>query len=58
MRRALSGVTVVELAGGIAGAYCGKLFAGLGADVRFTDRDGERILIEWEPDAALIERDS
>ena len=32
--------------------------AGLGADVRFTDRDGERIVIEWEPDAALIERDS
>ena len=32
--------------------------ASLGADVRFTDRDGERILIEWEPDAALIERDS
>ncbi len=30
--------------------------AGLGADVRFTDRDGERIVIEWEPDASLIER--
>lgn len=29
--------------------------ASLGADVRFTDRDGERIVIEWEPDAALIE---
>ncbi|MEP6609070.1 MAG: tRNA lysidine(34) synthetase TilS [Burkholderiaceae bacterium] len=28
--------------------------AGLGADVRFTDRDGERIIIEWEPDASLI----
>ncbi|HVE88487.1 MAG TPA: tRNA lysidine(34) synthetase TilS [Burkholderiaceae bacterium] len=32
--------------------------AGLGADVRFTDRDGERIAIEWEPDASLLERDS
>ena len=32
--------------------------AGLGADVRFTDRDGERIVIEWEPDASLIESDS
>ena len=29
--------------------------ASLGADVRFTDRDGQRIVIEWEPDAALIE---
>ena len=29
--------------------------ASLGADVRFTDRDGERIVIEWEPDASLIE---
>ena len=32
--------------------------AGLGADVRFTDRDGERVVIDWEPDASLIERDS
>jgi len=28
--------------------------AGLGADVRLTDRDGERIRIEWQPDATLI----
>jgi len=28
---------------------------GLGADVRFTDRDGERIAIEWDPDASLLE---
>jgi hypothetical protein len=32
--------------------------AALGADVRFTDRNGERIVIEWEPDASLIERNS
>ena len=32
--------------------------AGLGADVRFTDRDGERIAIEWEPDASLLEGNS
>ena len=32
--------------------------AGLGADVRFTDRDGDRVAIEWEPDASLLERDS
>ena len=31
---------------------------GLGADVRFTDRDGERIAIEWEPDASLLEGNS
>jgi tRNA(Ile)-lysidine synthase len=30
--------------------------AGLGADVRLTDRDGERIVIEWHPDAGLIDR--
>ncbi len=33
MRQLLSGINVVELAGGIAGSYCGKLFADLGADV-------------------------
>jgi crotonobetainyl-CoA:carnitine CoA-transferase CaiB-like acyl-CoA transferase len=33
MRRALGGVSVVELGEGIASAYCGKLFADLGADV-------------------------
>jgi tRNA(Ile)-lysidine synthase len=31
---------------------------GLGADVRFTDRDGGRIVIEWEPDASLLEGNS
>lgn len=33
MRRALSGISVVELGNGIAAAYCGKLLADLGADV-------------------------
>jgi tRNA(Ile)-lysidine synthase len=28
--------------------------AGLGADVRFTERDGDRIVLEWKPDATLI----
>jgi tRNA(Ile)-lysidine synthase len=28
--------------------------AGLGADVRLTDRDGERVGIEWQPDASLL----
>ena len=31
--------------------------AGLGADVRLTDRDGERVTIEWQPDATLIGAD-
>jgi tRNA(Ile)-lysidine synthase len=30
--------------------------AGLGADVRLTDRDGERIRISWRSDATLIDR--
>ena len=33
VRQLLSGINVVELSGGIAGSYCGKLFADLGADV-------------------------
>jgi crotonobetainyl-CoA:carnitine CoA-transferase CaiB-like acyl-CoA transferase len=33
LRQLLSGINVVELAEGIAGSYCGKLFADLGADV-------------------------
>ena len=33
MRSALSALNVVELASGVAGGYCGKLFADLGSDV-------------------------
>lgn len=33
MAAALNGVRVLELATGVAGAFCGKLLAGLGADV-------------------------
>jgi crotonobetainyl-CoA:carnitine CoA-transferase CaiB-like acyl-CoA transferase len=33
LRQVLSGIKVVELADGVAGSYCGKLFADLGADV-------------------------
>ncbi len=33
MRRALSGLKVLELEGGVAASYCGKMFADLGADV-------------------------
>jgi crotonobetainyl-CoA:carnitine CoA-transferase CaiB-like acyl-CoA transferase len=35
---ALSGLTVLELAEGVSGAYCGKLLAGLGADVTKIER--------------------
>jgi tRNA(Ile)-lysidine synthase len=30
--------------------------AGIGSDVRMTDRDGERIVIDWQADAGLIDR--
>ena len=33
MRQLMSGIKVVELAEGVVGSYCGKLFADLGADV-------------------------
>ena len=33
MRQLLSDVSVLELAGGVSAGYCGKVFAGLGADV-------------------------
>jgi crotonobetainyl-CoA:carnitine CoA-transferase CaiB-like acyl-CoA transferase len=38
--RALDGVRVVELAEGLAGAYCGKLLADLGAEVVLVERPG------------------
>ena len=44
MRQLLSGVNVVELAEGIAGSYCGKLFADLGADVlKVEASDGDEL---------------
>jgi crotonobetainyl-CoA:carnitine CoA-transferase CaiB-like acyl-CoA transferase len=43
MRRALSGLSVVELGRGIAPGYCGKLFADLGAEV---------VMVEDPADAA------
>jgi crotonobetainyl-CoA:carnitine CoA-transferase CaiB-like acyl-CoA transferase len=44
MRRALSGISVVELGTGIAAAYCGKLLADLGADVvKVEAGDGDEI---------------
>jgi len=44
VRHALSGINVVELADGIAGSYCGKLFADLGAHVVKVERaDGDAL---------------
>ncbi len=59
MRRTLSGLSVVELAGGIPGAYCGKLFADLGADVVKVEPpggDGLRHLHAAPRDAAGLAR--
>src|SRR3954451_7161920 len=40
MRQLLSDIAVVELAQGVAGSYCGKLFADLGATVVKVERPG------------------
>ena len=47
----LSGINVVELAEGIAGSYCGKLFADLGADVVKVEPPGGDVL-RHRPSAA------
>jgi crotonobetainyl-CoA:carnitine CoA-transferase CaiB-like acyl-CoA transferase len=44
MRAALSGLRVIELAQGVAGSYCGKLFADLGSDVvKIEPADGDPV---------------
>ena len=52
---ALAGVRVLEVAGGVAGAYCGKPFADMGASVtRIEPADGDDDL-EWRLDPAVAE---
>ena len=48
----LAGVTVLEIAGGVAGAYCAKLFADLGARVsRVTPPGGDPLhSVRLDPD--------
>jgi crotonobetainyl-CoA:carnitine CoA-transferase CaiB-like acyl-CoA transferase len=50
--QALSGITVLELAGGVAGAYCGKLFADMGATVtRVEPAEGDPLAgVRLDPD--------
>ncbi len=50
--RGLSGLRVVECAGGIAGAYCGKLFADAGADVAKLEPPGGDPLRRWSASGA------
>jgi crotonobetainyl-CoA:carnitine CoA-transferase CaiB-like acyl-CoA transferase len=47
MASALAGIRVLELAQGVPGPYCGKLLAGLGADVmKVEPREGDRTRAE------------
>lgn len=54
MRAALDGLTIVELGDGVAAAYCGKLFADLGAHVVRIDTAGSE---RWtrRPGAAAVD---
>ena len=53
MQRLLSDVAVVELAEGVVGGYCGKMFADLGADVVKVERpEGDPLRrLPWGPTA-------
>jgi crotonobetainyl-CoA:carnitine CoA-transferase CaiB-like acyl-CoA transferase len=56
-KTALSGVTVLEAAGGVAGAYCGKLFADMGAAVtRLEPESGDPLrTVRLDPDEPSTE---
>src|SRR4029079_8092514 len=46
---ALAGLRVVEMAGAIAGPYCAKLLADLGAEVTKIERPSGDPMREWGP---------
>ena len=56
----LEGIRVVELTDGLAGAFAGRLFARLGADVVLVERPGTGSGVRWKPpflaDEAGVER--
>jgi len=45
----LDGIRVVELTDSLSGAFCGKQFAGLGADVIIVERPLTGSQVRWEP---------
>ncbi len=45
----LDRIRVVELTDGLSGAFCGQLFAGLGADVILVERPVRGCEVRWEP---------
>ena len=51
---ALTGIRVVELAGSVAGEYCGKLLADFGAEVIKVEAPGGRSALGgWHPSSAM-----
>ncbi len=50
----LDGYVVVDLSGGIAGAYCTKLLADAGADVVIVEDPGGHPLRRWSASGAAI----
>lgn len=45
----LDGIRVVELTDGLSGAFCGKMFAGFGADVILVERPRTGSEVRWQP---------
>ena len=49
MENLLDGTRVVEVADGCAAAFCGRLFARLGADVLLAERPRTGSGVRWQP---------
>ncbi len=45
----LDGIRVVELTDDLSGAFCGKMFAGFGADVVLVERPRTGNAVRWQP---------